>query len=143
MSVWPSTYEPGTPALCGSEGELVSIAVCVAPRDLEHLLEALATLDFPVNPQIYHDAAVVYVELDGRQRVEPLTIVDFPAYARSVPKIRGFLETCGVTGDAVSVFPMLDQIHSAEHVEPAPPGASYSYRLLRKQALAAVAGAHL
>lgn len=143
MSVWPSTYETGTPALCGSEGELVSIAVCVAPRDLEHLLEALATLDFPINPQIYHDAAVVYVERDGRQRVEPSTIVEFPAYARRVPKIRGVLETCGFTSDAVSVSPMLDQIHSAERMEPAPPGAGYSYRLLRKQALAAGAGVHL
>lgn len=140
MSVWPSTAETGIPALRGSEGELVSISVSVKPRDLEDLLEALATLDFPINPQIYHEAAVVYVERDGQRRVEPSTIVEFPAYTRRVPKIRGVLETCGFTRDAVSVSPMLDQIHSAEHMEPAPPGASYSYRLLRKQAFAAGAG---
>ena len=143
MSVWPSTYETGTPALCGSEGELVSISVSVEPRDLEDLLEALATLDFPINPQIYHEASVIYVERDGRQRAEPATMVEFPAYARRVPKIRGVLETCGFTSDAICISPMLDQIHSAEHVEPAPPGASYSYRLLRKQAIAAGAGVHL
>lgn len=142
MSVWPSTPETGTPALLGSEGELVSISVSVEPRDLEDLLEALATLDFPINPQIYHDAAVVYVERDGQQRVEPSTIVEFPAYARRVPKIRGVLETCGFTSGTVSVSPMLDEIHLAEHMEPAPPGASYAYRLLRKQAIGACAGVH-
>src|ERR1043165_7234007 len=123
MSVWPSMSETGVPALCGSEGELVSISVSVEPRHLEELLEALATLDFPINPQIYHEAAVVYVERDGRQRVEPSTMVEFPAYARRVPKIRGVLETCGFASDAVSVSAMLDQIHSAEQMEPAPPGA--------------------
>jgi hypothetical protein len=142
MSVWPSTPETGTPALRGSEGELVSISVSVEPRDLEDLLEALATLDFPINPQIYHDAAVVYVERDGRQRVEPSTMVEFPGYARLVPKIRGVLETCGFTSGAISVCPMLDEIHSAEHMEPAPPGANYAYRLVRKQTIAAGAGVY-
>jgi hypothetical protein len=140
MSVWPSTCDTGTPALCGSEGELVSISVSVAPRDLEELLEALATLDFPINPQIYHDAAVIYVQRDGQQRREPSTIVEFPAYARRVAKIRGVLETCGFTSDTVSVSAMLEQIHSAERMEPAPPGSSYAYRLVRKHAIAAGAG---
>ena len=142
MSVWPSTSETGTPALLGSEGELVSISVSVEPRDLEDLLEALATLDFPINPQIYHEAAVVYVERDGRQRVEPSTIVEFPAYARRVPKIRGVLETCGFTSGTVFISPMLDEIHLAERREPAPSGASYSYRLVRKQTIAAGAGVY-
>ena len=59
MSVWPSVPSTHSPALRGSDGELVSVSVTVEPRDLEDLLEALAALDFPVNPQIYHDAAVV------------------------------------------------------------------------------------
>ena len=46
MSVWPSTCETATPALSGSEGELVSISVSVAPRDLEDLLEALVMGQF-------------------------------------------------------------------------------------------------
>jgi hypothetical protein len=142
MSVWPSASETSTPALCGSEGDLVSISVSVEPRDLEDLLEALATLDFPINPQIYHDGAVVYVDRDGRQRPEPSTIVEFPAYARRVSKIRGVLETCGFASGTFSVSPMLDEIHSAERVEPAPPGASYAFRLLRKRATAVRAGAH-
>jgi hypothetical protein len=114
MSVWRSTHEAGTPALSGSEGELVSISVSISPRDLEDLLEALATLDFPINPQIYHDAAVVYAERDGRQRPEASTIVEFPAYTRRAAKIRGVLETCGFTSGAVSISPMLNRIRSVE-----------------------------
>jgi hypothetical protein len=110
MSVWPGTNETGTPALSGSEGDLVSISVSISPRDLEELLEALATLDFPINPQIYHDAAMVYMERDGREHAEPMTIVEFPAYTRSVAKIRGVLETCGFASGAVSISPMLNRM---------------------------------
>ena len=44
MSVW--SFVPGThsPALHGSQGELVSVSVTVEPRDLEDFLEALAAL---------------------------------------------------------------------------------------------------
>ena len=51
---------PTNPALSGSEGTLVSVSICVDPRHLEPLLEALAQVSFPINPQIYHDAALVY-----------------------------------------------------------------------------------
>ena len=71
MSVWPSASSPHFPGLCGSEGELVSISVIVEPRDLEDLLESLALLDFPINPQIYHDASLVYVSGDGSQVSQP------------------------------------------------------------------------
>ncbi len=46
----------------GIEGELVSLRVSVEPRLLEDLLEVLARLDFPVNPQISHRPAQVMVE---------------------------------------------------------------------------------
>jgi len=52
------TYRPfhagAVPAIFGQEGELVLLRVAVEPRLLEDLLEALARLDFPVNPQLYH-----------------------------------------------------------------------------------------
>jgi hypothetical protein len=142
MSVW--SFVPGThsPALHGSEGELVSVSVTVEPRDLEDFLEALAALDFPINPQIYHDAAVVYVDRGGGQREEPATIVEFPAYAGGLPKIRSVLEASGFGSQAISVSPMLDEIHAADHTEPAPPGAAYAYRVLRKQATVGSASAH-
>ena len=52
MSVWQCT--PSAAPLCGSEGELVAVSISVSPRDLEALLEGLAHVDFPINPQIYH-----------------------------------------------------------------------------------------
>ena len=140
MSVWPHASSPHSPALVGSEGELVSVSVAVKPRELEDLLEALAALDFPINPEIYHDAAIVCVEHDGRQGLEPSTLVEFPAYAEKLPTIRAVLATYGFAGDVMSVSAMLDEIHAGDLVQPAPAGASYAYRILRKHATAAAAG---
>ena len=95
MSVWPG-FPPERPlALLGSEGELVSISVTVEPRDLEELLEALAALDFPINPQIYHDAT---------------TLVGFPAYEDRLPEIRSLLEAYGFPPGLVQTTGMLDSI---------------------------------
>ena len=137
MSVWPYSESTHFPALHGNEGELVSISVTVQPRDLEDLLEALAALNFPINPQIYHEAAIVYIERDGAERMEPATMVEFPAYAGCLPKIRAVLETSSFTGEVISVTPMLDGIHAGDHVEEAPHGSHYAYRILRKHAVAA------
>jgi hypothetical protein len=139
MSVWPSVPSTHSHVLEGSEGELVSISVTAQPRDLERLLEALAALDFPINPQIYHDAAVIYVERDGAERREPSTIVEFPAYTGSLPDIRAVLERHGLDGGAISVSPMLDDIHGGERVEEAPPGAGFAYRIFRKHSVAVAA----
>ena len=65
------------PALFGQEGELVLLRVAVEPRLLEDLLEALAGLAFPVNPQLYHRPAHVTVE--------------FPAYSARVEEVRQIL----------------------------------------------------
>jgi len=141
MSVWPNVSPAPLTALRGSEGELVSISVTVEPRDLEDLLEALASLEFPINPQIYHDATVTYTAQDGAERTEPATVVEFPAYGERVAKIRTVLEASGFANGAVSVAAMLDEIHGGERIEPAPPGAAYAYRVVRKTGpLAATAG---
>jgi len=62
------------PALFGREGELISLSIATEPRLLEDLLEALARLDFPVNPQLYHRSTEVRVE--------------FPAYSRQIEQVR-------------------------------------------------------
>jgi hypothetical protein len=142
MSVWPHASLPHSPALVGSEGELVSVCIAVEPRELEDLLEGLAALDFPINPEIYHDAAIVYVSHAGEQRLEPSTLVEFPAYAARLPKIRKVLEACGFAGEMIWVLAMLEEIHAGELMEPAPPGAGYAYRILRKRAAVAAAGGH-
>jgi hypothetical protein len=80
MSVRPD--DSGLPlALFGLEGELVSLRISVEPKLLEDLLEALSSLDFPVNPQLYHRPAQVTVE--------------FPAYSAQVEHVREALRGNG------------------------------------------------
>jgi len=70
-----------SPALFGQDGELFSVCVTAEPKLLEDLLEALATLEFPINPQLYHQTAQVSVE--------------FPAYSTQLERIRETLAARG------------------------------------------------
>ena len=88
MSVW----QPA--ALVGAEGELVSVTVSVDPRDLEEVLEILADLNFPINPQICHG---------------PVTTVEFPAYAVHLADIGAKLAGAGFP--SVIVKRMWEEIH--------------------------------
>jgi len=97
MSVWSTTAFAATLPLLGTEGALVSVSICVEPPRLEALLDALAHLDFPINPEIYHDAG-------------PATLVEFPAYEKRLPEICGLLETCGFPAKSVTATAMLDSI---------------------------------
>jgi hypothetical protein len=100
-----------------SEGELISISIAVQPRDLESLLDALALLDFPINPGIYHDAAVVTRFADGREEIDATTLVDFPAYPGWVEAVRGALVARGFDAGCMQVTDMLEDIQG----EPQPP----------------------
>jgi len=111
MSVWPDNLA-GCPSLESSEGALISVSVSVEPKLLEDLLDALAQLQFPINPQIYHDAALRYVYADGREEMLPTTLVDFPAYAGRLPEIRRVLEAYRFAPDSLQVTSMLDEIHA-------------------------------
>lgn len=111
MSVGPGVV-PSFPALLGSEGELVSVRVCVEPRSLEALLDALAGLSFPVNPQIYHQAGVGYVYPDGREEIVPVTLVEFPAFSGRVGEVRQVLRAVGLSAAAIDVRSMLDELRS-------------------------------
>src|SRR5262249_40226308 len=101
MSVW-QCIPPAAP-LCGSEGELVAVSISVSPRDLEALLEGLARVDFPINPQIYHS---------GGDAPGAGTIVEFPAYAGGLAQVRNVLAAAGFDAEAIRVRGMLDQIQS-------------------------------
>jgi hypothetical protein len=79
---------PGEAALWGREGELISLCVATDPKLLEGLLEALASLDFPVNPQLYHRSTEVLVE--------------FPAYSSQIEKVRSALVDQGFPGVRIS-----------------------------------------
>jgi hypothetical protein len=76
------------------EGDLVSIRIATDPRRVEDLLEALATAEFPVNPQIYHRLSRV--------------VVEFPAYACHIDRLRRLVSASGVEEDAIQICGPLD-----------------------------------
>ena len=115
MSVWPNTL-PASPSLSGREGALVSVSIDVDPRRLESLLEALAQTGFPINPQIYHDAAVVYLSADGREETQTATLVEFPAYEGQLDEVRNALDSHGFEPASVLATSMLDEIHREPQV---------------------------
>jgi hypothetical protein len=96
MSIRPD--DSGLPfALFGLEGELVSLRVTVEPRLLEDLLETLSSLEFPVNPQLYHRHAEVSVE--------------FPAYSTQVDRVRNALRQNGFNPGSLELSPVLTLAH--------------------------------
>jgi hypothetical protein len=125
MSVRPHVF-PITPSLSGSDGELVSVHVYTEPRRLEKVLEALARLPFPINPQIYHQAGIGYVYGDGREERKNLTIVEFPAFSEQLATVRETLKKTGLPPSMAHVRSMLDNIHADHCSEIAPNGAPYA-----------------
>jgi hypothetical protein len=125
--------------LCGREGALLSVSINVDPRHLESLLESLAQLRFPINPQIYHDAALVYRFADAHEESEVTTLVEFPAYEGQLEEVNATLEAYGFDRRAVHVTAMLDEIQSEPRLEPAPKGAAWlgRYRVKRRAAAGA------
>ncbi len=130
---------PETPSLGGADGELISVTITVEPRLLEGLLDILARLDFPINPQLYHDAATVYQCPDGTRMLQPVAIVEFPAWADRLAKVRDALLAAGFRADCLSAKNMLEDIRSTAVEEPAPPGAPYKAIVRSKHALRATA----
>jgi hypothetical protein len=137
MSVWPKMV-PAAPSLSTAEGALVSVSIHVEPQFLESLLETLALVSFPINPQIYHDAALVYRYADGREEIESITLVEFPAYEDRLEEVRRNLQSRGFPADCIHAISMLDEIQSDLQREAAPDGASYvsRHRLKRRPAIA-------
>ncbi len=73
---------------------MVLVWVSVEPRQLEDLLEVLAGLEFPVNPELRHRTGHV--------------LVDFPAYGGHVREIRETLERYGFDPRGLDVFRILE-----------------------------------
>lgn len=138
MSVWPIAT-PASPALAGTDGALVSVSVSVDAPRLEELLDALAQLDFPINPQIYHDAVLIYRYADSHEEMEPTTLVEFPAYEDHLPEINRVLERYGFPAGSVHTASMLEDLHADSQVEKAPAGSPYVDRIRRKHATMAMA----
>jgi hypothetical protein len=100
----------------------------VEPHCLESLLEALALVSFPINPQIYHDAALVYRFADGREESESVTMVEFPAYEARLGEVRHSVQAYGFEPDCIHVIGMWEEIQSDLQEEPAPEGSAYVSR---------------
>lgn len=128
MSARPDFPSPAA-RLAGPEGELITVAITTPPRRLEALLDSLAQLDFPVNPQLYHDACVVYVRADGAEIEEPVTMVEFPAYSARLPEIERALASAGFPPEALAWLPMLESLRESCFRTPAPPGAPWRFLL--------------
>jgi hypothetical protein len=103
---------------------------------LEALLEALAQVTFPINPQIYHDAVLVYRYPDQHEESESATLVEFPAYAGRLEEVRRALAANGFDPAGVQVTSMLAEIHAESAIEPAPAGAKYLGRYRKKTRIA-------
>jgi len=80
--------DPCAVPLAGGRGELLSVTIVADPRDLEEILDVLAQSQYPIDPQIYHDA-----DIDGHKA----TLVEFPAYTGWLEEIRGLLKDEAVT----------------------------------------------
>jgi len=72
------------------------LRITVEPRSLEELLEALAALSFPVNPQLYHRTARV--------------VVEFPAYSERLEEVRDALTRRGVNAKTLEVHRVLEEL---------------------------------
>ena len=136
MSVRPDV-SPAAPSLTGSDGELENVRICVEPRLLERLLEALAVVSFPINPQIYHQAGIGYVYADGREEVIPATIVEFPVFSGHLSEVREALLASELPEDSAHIKSMLEDIHSDHDVKAAPDSAPYCRVNIYKQLLKA------
>ncbi len=94
MSVWHNAVTPA-PILAGTEGELVSVRITTDPRCLEDLLECLASLSFPINPELFHGLP---------------TSVEFPAYEGWLPALRDALRAYGFDPSALVVDRMIERL---------------------------------
>lgn len=79
------TLEQEQCGLRGAEGDLVLLRITVGARQLEELLETIASLPFPINPEIQHQAS-------------GLNCVEFPAYSSRIEEVRLALTRRGFAG---------------------------------------------
>jgi hypothetical protein len=98
VSVWPNSTSQW-PSLVSAEGTLVSVHITVDPWMLEELLDALARVSFPINPEIQHGV--------------PLR-VEFPAYASRLEEVRSALRGRGFAADSMTSRDMLAEISDRE-----------------------------
>lgn len=115
-------------SLSSDEGVLVSIAIRVESRRLEALLEALAQVAFPINPQIYHEAEIEFPDPDGFPTSEITTLVEFPAYVARIEDVFRTLELNDFGRRDVLVTSMLHQLRELNRPQRAQAEAEWTVR---------------
>jgi hypothetical protein len=86
--------------LCSpEEGELVLVRVCVESRQLEDVLEALAGLPFPVNPDLQHDGLS--------------STIEFPAYDSRLDEVMEALQPFDLPISTISMLETIRGIAAA------------------------------
>ena len=88
-------------SLTGTNGELLSVRIEVPWRQLEELLDALAAVSFPINPQLGHGS--------------PTTTVEFPAYTGQLLEVREALKGLGSSGLRIEVYRLWPELASGTH----------------------------
>ena len=78
------TEDPCAVPLAGAHGELLTVSIVTEPRDLEDLLDCLGQSQYPIDPQIYHDAKV---------EDRAATLVEFTAYGGWLGEIQQLLDS--------------------------------------------------
>ena len=87
-----------SPVLAGPEGELLLVRIRIPAAQLERLLDSLAVMPFPINPELQHGY--------------PLSTVEFPAYASRAIEVRRLLDSAGLRGVDLAMSPMLAELRA-------------------------------
>jgi hypothetical protein len=123
-------------SLSSEEGDLVSVAIRVEPRRLESMLEALAQVAFPINPQIFHEAEIETCHPDGHQAIEVTTLVEFPAYLARIEDVFRVLRLYGFDCRDVLVTSMLQELRTPNRLESVAPESAWKVRSRQRSAAA-------
>lgn len=123
-------------SLLSAEGELVIVRIAVNPRRLEQLLEALALVPFPVNPEIYHNIPPAAPGSSTPGGPLDTTIVEFPAYSGRLPDVCNLLNIHGFDPASVSSQKVLERIRTGVSAQSATGDAGCETERFRKPASA-------
>jgi hypothetical protein len=118
----------------GTEGVQVSVTVPVHRHDLEALVETLAGAEFRSNPRLSKGASVIYLYENGSERIEPATMVKFPACVGRFNGLRRRLKEGHFTASQAIVTRTLTESHSAPPAELSVLAAAYRALARRLQA---------
>ena len=86
-----------------SAGELLAAEICVSPRLLEEILEALASAPFPINPELEHAAA------------SGISKICFPLYGSQLGTLQDILVRSGFAASLLEVHSMAVQVAPTEN----------------------------